>query len=1597
MNYDETRPDNEITHLRAQEATSDPVAFLQRYEDLAGRDRRQRQQIKELEAQLKASSKAKSSFEETAREQKSLNRRLEQKLRKVEDAHRAKRDELQQKLSDTQERLIESVREDRRLREDLQRVRGSRTFRVGKAVLSPTKIFRGSPSTQDPVEASSAATAESSVGERAEGALPQDGREPETPEQGTSALQAAAQEASAEARTEQSAPAQTSAALQSPVDRSDDARGPAASNAPAEILRESQAAPATSLDSPAAEDHSWESPLPVGQRDLDTLRHEFEAHPSSTTLYRVLNRSWHGHGLIDEPAQLILGHPDLVAGFTDREAAIAGRVLGDHRLRHEGVPVPPRSEGVAYLPEPERVMYCVHSTPVFNSNGYSTRTRGVANGFHRSGTDVRVVARAGYPWDTRADVAKPPSVRSVHSLDDVQYVHLPGSGLGTVPMDRYLIEAADAFTREALLQRPSVIQAASNYRTALPALIAARRVGVPFVYEIRGFWEMSQAAAKPAWDGSEQYRTIAQLETMLAQEADHVLAITSQVRDELMSRGIAADKVTVAPNAVDTDEFAPLPKDVAYAKSRKIRTDVPVIGFAGSMVGYEGLSTLIEASADLSERGVEHQVVIAGSGSADEELRALRTELGAKSVMFLGRRPIEEMPRLLSTFDIVPLPRLSLAVTEMVSPLKPLEAFSTMKAVLMSDVAPHRDLAGPAQNRARLFHAGDAASLAHALADLLADPDARRDLGRSARLWALDERTWTTIAATMRDAHGAAVRDHAATASPDSVELDGLTIGLIADEFTTKSISASVNTVAIDREHWLAQLEQDPVDLVLVESAWSGNDGQWHRGVGAYEPQEHQDIRDLLGYCRENGITTAFWNKEDPIHFARFEATAALCDHVFTTDGGIIGKYLATPGSVARTASSMPFYAQPAIHNPLPTDRPYRHTVAYAGTYYGDRYKERSRDLYRMLEVAAGFGLTIYDRQAAFPESPYHFPPEFSRFSEGALPYDEVIDSYKSHLAHLNGNSVMNSPSMFSRRVVEIAACGGIALSGPGRGVEETFGGLIPASKDAQYWRALLHSWSTDPVARVREAWRQMRAVHRSHTVLSAMTLLLRTAGIPVRAPRFDEYSVVLTHGSAELAGTVLSQSYRPREVFVPGGPSETTQVLEDAGITVRDSAETGRSATQWIGLVSSPLPRTWFEDLVLATRFGSWDRIDAELAGNDSVGRTLAAPGHVEGSASGLVATGVANGFPTVEDALRARAAHGVTLLVAEPQMSAAQGLAVGTPRAMEIPKSAPRTVLVAGHDLKFAGPLLEALEGAGHTVLIDQWESHTQHDEARSLELLAQADTIFCEWGLGNAVWYSKHVRAQQRLIVRVHSQELFRPYLSRVNHARVDHYLFVGELIRRAAVESHGVPEAKTQLIPNFVRTDALDLEKIDGVSKTLGFVGIVPRAKRLDLAVDVLAKLLEDDPEYRLVIKGKRPEEYPWMAQRPEEMDWYREQYDRIEKINASTPGAITFDPQGDDMPQWYRKIGIALSASDFESFHLTVADGAASGSLPASLAWAGSDFLYPREWLSATTGELAASIHERLGQERSEREEIVERYAMSTSMPLLMDIIAPSAH
>ncbi|WP_353951823.1 glycosyltransferase [Knoellia sp. S7-12] len=1345
------------------------------------------------------------------------------------------------------------------------------------------------------------------------------------------------------------------------------------------------------------------SPLPerpLSEYSYEELVERFHDDRTPIRLGHVLSRAWYQRGLVTEPADLLREHPEVTSALTGNPAELAERILGTDRVAHEGISIPPRAPGAAYLPEPDRVMYCAHSTPAYNTNGYSTRTKGVASGLRLAGADVVVVGRAGYPWDSKSDVNSRAKHRHAVEVDGVDYVHLPGNPLSSTPVDRYILECADAFVREARLQRPSVIHAASNFRVGLAALIAARRLGIPFVYEVRGLWEITEASDKPGWDETERFALQSSLETLVSSEADAVLAITAQTRDELVRRGVPAERITVAPNAVTPREFLPLPRDSAYAAMKRVRTDVPVIGFAGSMVPYEGLQTLVDAATLLRDADIEFQVVVAGSGSAASTLADQVSELDLGDlVRFIGRVPSDEMPRLLSLFDIMPCPRLSLPVTEMVSPLKPLEAMSSAKSVVLSDVAPHRDIAGPHESRALLFRAGDAQDLADTLRRLIEDPDLRANLGRAGRLWCLDERTWEGLAQSIRATHRDATALHRDLAGTGR-ELSSLRVGLVADEFTTETLSASVRVVPLDREHWDEQLAS--LDLVFIESAWKGNDGTWHRGVGRYSDEEHADICGLLNRARELGIPSVFWNKEDPVHFDRFVATASLCDHVFTTDGNRVLPYLAAGVGTVRTASSLPFYAQPKIHNPLPGARGYEPTVAYAGTFYGERYAKRSAELTRLLESARPFGVAIYDRQADIPDSPYHFPPAFRSSVRGSLPYAEVIDSYKSHLANLNVNSVDGSPSMFSRRVVEVAACGGVVLSGPGRGIDETFGTAIPTSNDPLMWRALLRAWSTDPQARLAEAWLQMRAVLRSHTVNNALTIVARTAGLRVAAPERPTYAVALDSSAPDVVLGLARQSVPPAEVFLStGGDTNNfdavSKTFNSAVTSVRTWDGNGIPATTatWVGRLGEAVSRTHFEDLLHAQAYGPWERIDSRSEVDLKPGRPIAEPVSTTGTTTGLVSSAAGWAHGDLDSALLADGYAGVSLLV--PHVTPLVDARIDNldvQAASPTASMADRRVLVAGHDLKFATSLITELRAQGAEVLLDEWQSHTAHDEQRSLKLLDEADIILCEWGLGNAVWYSHHVTPEQRLVVRVHLQELSLPYLARILHTNVAAYVFVGELVRQAAIHSHGVPADKSLVIPNLVDTDGLDLPKTADAATNIGFVGTVPARKRLDLALDVIEGLADLGRPHSLRIKGKGPEAYPWMSSRPEEMAWYDAQYARIASLNASRPGTVSFDGHGNDMAEWYRNIGVALSVSDFESFHLTIADGAASRAMPVVLGWDGADLVYPREWIGASVTDLVARIVSEERDPEGYRSESVARFEETAVLGRLVQLLNP---
>lgn len=273
-----------------------------------------------------------------------------------------------------------------------------------------------------------------------------------------------------------------------------------------------------------------------------------------------------------------------------------------------------------------------------------------------------------------------------------------------------------------------------------------------------------------------------------------------------------------------------------------------------------------------------------------------------------------------------------------------------------------------------------------------------------------------------------------------------------------------------------------------------------------------------------------------------------------------------------------------------------------------------------------------------------------------------------------------------------------------------------------------------------------------------------------------------------------------------------------------------------------------------------------------------------------------------------------------------------VGLPRPARGRRPRPLRVVVAGHDLKFAGELVDLLQNDPDVDLrLDHWSSLHHHDEAASQRHADWADVVMCEWAGPNAVWYSRHRRAGQRLVVRLHMFELRGGWLSELDTGAVDHLVTVSNHYRDLALEHLDLPAERVSVIPNAVSLADLDRPGLPGRSHRLGLVGMVPLRKRLDRAVDLLRELHRTDPRYTLHLRGRMPWEYPHEWRKPVQREAYMDLFARL----GADPvrHAVAFEPFGADMAGWLRKIGWVLSPSTVESFHLAPAEGMASGALP----------------------------------------------------------------
>ncbi|NMN07071.1 MULTISPECIES: TIGR04063 family PEP-CTERM/XrtA system glycosyltransferase [unclassified Novosphingobium] len=353
-----------------------------------------------------------------------------------------------------------------------------------------------------------------------------------------------------------------------------------------------------------------------------------------------------------------------------------------------------------------------HSLPLHS--GYTFRTRAILKAQKGHGLEVRGVTGLRH--------AAPAEGNDPESHDGLLF-HRTAGEAGGPPGLREWREAgllADRIVAVAREWRPDVLHAHSPALCGLAAVRAGKRLGLPVVYEIRAFWEDAAVGNGTGREGSPRYWLTRQLENRVVAGADAVVTICQGLKDDLVARGVAPGKITIMPNGVDLALFGTPPApDPALADQLGLG-EGPVIGFLGSFYPYEGLDDMIAAMPAIVAQVPGARLLLVGGGPAAEALRAqAAASPAAHAIRFVGRVPHHEVDRYYALADVVCYPRKAMRLTDLVTPLKPLEAMAQGKLVAASDVGGHRELIRDGQT-GTLFAPDDPAALAAAMVALFA-------------------------------------------------------------------------------------------------------------------------------------------------------------------------------------------------------------------------------------------------------------------------------------------------------------------------------------------------------------------------------------------------------------------------------------------------------------------------------------------------------------------------------------------------------------------------------------------------------------------------------------------------------------------------------------------------------------------------------------------------------------------------------------------------------------------------------------------------------------------------------------------------------------
>lgn len=364
-------------------------------------------------------------------------------------------------------------------------------------------------------------------------------------------------------------------------------------------------------------------------------------------------------------------------------------------------------------------------------------------------------------------------------------------------------------------------------------------------------------------------------------------------------------------------------------------------------------------------------------------------------------------------------------------------------------------------------------------------------------------------------------------------EIDPASIPVMSvlDEFSRSCFAPQASLIEPRPDNWEGLLDACNPKFLLVESSWKGNYGAWQYRVANYANPPGRELEEMVGGFRARGIPTVFWNKEDPVHFTNFIDSASKFDLVLTTASEAVPRY---EERTSARVGVLQFAAEESLHNPAGSAQR-NGKVCFAGSFYANRFQERRDDQLMLLDAASSFDFDIFDRNYQpnpAIKSDFAFPDRFAPFVRGRLPYDAIGRAYREYRVFLNVNSVIDSPTMFSRRVFELLACGTPVVSTWSKGTEETFGNdLIWHVRDREEAEQAIRVLMTDDREWRRRSLTGIRAVLSAHTYRHRFRHVCQLVGMDApRADPFDEVLVAAEVATPAEADSVLD-SFRRQEL----------------------------------------------------------------------------------------------------------------------------------------------------------------------------------------------------------------------------------------------------------------------------------------------------------------------------------------------------------------------------------------------------------------------------------------------------------------------------------